>query len=217
MQAASANLTSVMCWVIIAQTIASPDPGNVVLHSLRHLYKRVTAHFTSREKEENWTVFPETAWTRTPTSSWPFQVWKQLSHRHLAGHTGVSSNRERRSGAFPQWWPFIRHDTRWLRGLEMGCGISYRRLRGPVSIHNTASLSHMGWNPFIQCCIPLIFIKCLFLPVTYSGMWRYLNNQDRHSPALVGRMFSSWRQRIEKNWQDNSSWFGESWKDNRMV
>lgn len=50
MQAASANLTSVMCWVIIAQTIASPDPRNVVLHFLRHLYKRVTADFTRREK-----------------------------------------------------------------------------------------------------------------------------------------------------------------------
>lgn len=50
MQATSANLTPVMCWVIIAQTIASPDPRNVVLHFLRHLYKRVTVDFTSREK-----------------------------------------------------------------------------------------------------------------------------------------------------------------------
>lgn len=57
MQAASANLTSVMCWVIIAQTIASPDPGNVLLHFLRHLYKRVTVDSTSRENQGNWTAF----------------------------------------------------------------------------------------------------------------------------------------------------------------
>lgn len=53
MQAASDNLTSVMCWVIIAQTIASPDPGNVLLHFLKRLYKRVTVDFTKRERQEN--------------------------------------------------------------------------------------------------------------------------------------------------------------------
>lgn len=57
MQAASAHLTSVMCWVIIAQTIACPDPGNVLLHFLRHLYKRVTVDSSSREKQGNWTAF----------------------------------------------------------------------------------------------------------------------------------------------------------------
>lgn len=111
-----------------------PDPGNVVLHLLRRLYKRVTADFISREKQENWTVFPETAWAGMPASSWPLRVWTQLPHPRWAGGHGVSPNREIRSGAFPQRWPFIRRDTQWLRGQEMGCGISCRRFRESESI-----------------------------------------------------------------------------------
>ena len=120
MQAASANLTSVMCWVIIAQTIASPDPGNVLLHFWGHLYKRMTVDFTSGEKQENWTVFSETARTRMPIFSWPFRVWTQLPRPCLAGGPGVSSSWEIRSRAFPQGWPCISHDA---RGLRTGNGM----------------------------------------------------------------------------------------------
>lgn len=134
MQAASANLTSVMCWVITAQTIASPDPGDVLLHFFRHLYNSLPVDFTSAEKQENWTVFPETARTGMPIFSWSFRVRTQLPRPCLAGGPGVSSSREIRSRAFPQRWPHISHDARWLRGLEMGCGISSLRLSQSPSI-----------------------------------------------------------------------------------
>lgn len=72
-----------------------------------------------------------------PSPPGPSGCGLSFPYPHLAGSTGVSSSWEIRSGAFPQWQPFIRHDTRWLRRLEMGCGISSLRLRESESIHST--------------------------------------------------------------------------------
>lgn len=106
MQAASAHPTSVMCWLIIAQTIASPDPGNVVLHFLRHPYIS-----QAERKKETGPCFQKRRGPDAlhllalPSSDMAFAP-------RLAAGTGVSASREIRSGAFPQRWPFIRPDTR---------------------------------------------------------------------------------------------------------
>lgn len=102
MQAASRNLTSAMCRVIIAQTIASPDPGNVVLHFFRHLYKRVTANLTSRKLWENMPIFPETAWTGCPSPTDPsggglvphICFWQKASASAQAVNVGLVSSHQ---------------------------------------------------------------------------------------------------------------------------
>ena len=55
---------------------------------------------------------------------------------------GVQSSWEIRPCAFPQRWPFISCDTRWLRGLEKGYGISSLRLSQSLSI--TPTPNNMG-------------------------------------------------------------------------
>lgn len=42
-----------------------------------------------------------------------------------------------------------------------------------------------------------IFASHLFRH-SFSDMWGYPNNQDRHSPGFVGHVFPCQRQRIEK-------------------
>lgn len=134
MQAASANLT---CDVLgyNCTNYSVPRSGKCAFTLFQTSLTKGWQQISQVERNmKTGLFFPKTAWTGVPTFSWSFRVWTRLPCPCLAGGTGVSSSREIRSSAFPQGWPFIRRDTRWLRGLEMGCGNSSLRLSQSPSI-----------------------------------------------------------------------------------
>lgn len=154
-----------MCWVIIAQILASPDLGNVVLHFLRHCQQRVTADLTSGEKQGNEKGFPETEWLGCPSRQ-PLWVWILLGCPQLAGGTGICFSREKKSGVFPHCWLFIRHD---IEGIRMWNRLSETKSQNLFTTwRSLLRLNEKGFtHSFIHFFAPSI---CIHFLVTKSAL-----------------------------------------------
>lgn len=121
-----------------------------------------------------------------PIPCWPLWVWILPGCPQLAGGTGVFFSREKRSGVFPHWWPFIRHDTERLRGLECGIVSPKPRVRICSQHGSLLRLNEKGFiHSFIHLFAPSIYIHVLVTesalrtPVPLLGTLCYENTETR--------------------------------------
>lgn len=152
------------------------------------------------KNEETGLLFPGTARTRMPTFSWPFKVWTQLPWSCLAGGPWCPIQLRNKTSRLPtrmaiyQLWRLVTQGT--------GNGIWHLLTETESeSTHYTRTPSNMGQNSLIQHFTPLVLVKGLFIFIFFAshlfGLWKYPDDQDRHSPAFTGHMSSCWRQRKE--------------------